>query len=164
MTPFLIALLAGLLVAGALTIVYRERRQHFRRAVELTAAGALVVAGYAMWISGGELQRADAAIVGLHRLQMIEAAGSFRLEGQVQNRSENLHIVTLPVRLRVEDCPAAGDCTTLHEETAEVPVSVGPGETVAFRRVYAATAGPAHGTRRWRVWYGDPRVNEARAR
>lgn len=172
MTPFLLTLLTALLVAGGLTIVYRDYRPRFRRAVELTLAAGLIVAGYVMWVSGGELQRIDASQITLSDLRMTEVAGSFRLEGRAHNSSTTHRISTLPVRLLVEDCNAAGVCRVVHDETAEVTISIGPGESAVLRRVYvghAAAPGPAAAgaspvTRRWRVGHGAPRASLAPVR
>lgn len=171
MTPFLLTLLVALLVAGGLTLIYRDYRPRFRRAVELTVATGLIVASYVMWVSGGELKRIDASQVSLSGLRMTEVAGSFRLEGRVHNHSTTHRISTLPVRLLVEDCNAAGVCRAVHDETAEVTISIGPADSAELRRVYVAQAavvapagdaGPL--TRRWRVGHGDPRASLAPVR
>lgn len=173
MTPFLLTLLVALLVAGGLTIVYRDYRPRFRRAVELTVAGGLMVAAYVMWVSGGELKRIDASQVSLGELRMIEAAGSFRLEGRVHNLSTTHRISTLPVRLLVEDCNGAGVCRPVHDETAEVTISISPGDSAELRHVYVARArvaapgGDPAATplqRRWRVGHGAPRASVAPVR
>lgn len=173
MTPFLLTLLVALLVAGGLTLIYRDYRPRFRRAVELTVATGLIVASYVMWVSGGELKRIDASQVSLSGLRMIETAGSFRLEGQAHNHSTTHRISTLPVRLLVEDCNSAGVCRPVHDETAEVTISISPDASAGLRHVYvaraqvAAAGGDPAATplqRRWRVGHGAPRASLAPVR
>ncbi|MFZ5722912.1 MAG: hypothetical protein ACOY33_04560 [Pseudomonadota bacterium] len=164
MTPFLIATLLALFIVGGLGAVYRRGdRRRFRQALGGSIAVVVLAAVYAVWISGGERTRIEAAQVALADLRLVEVAGSFRLEGRIQNRSATHTITSVPVRLRVEDC-AGDNCRTVHDETADVLLSVPPGGTAGFHRVYAATAGQPQGTRRWEAEAGAPRAFEAESR
>lgn len=161
MTPFLLATLFALLIVGGLFHVYRMGNpQLFRKALASAAGAVLLAVVYAVWISGGELGRVGSDQVGLSELRIVEAAGSFRLEGRATNRSATHTLVSLPLHLVVEDCQAAGACEVVHDETREVLVTIPPGAIVPFNTVYAASAGPVRGERRWRVSAGAPRADE----
>lgn len=161
MTPFLFATLLALLIVGGLFHVYRKGNPLlFRKALAGAAATVVFVAAYAAWISGGELGRIAADQVALSDLRIVEAAGSFRLEGRASNRSATHTLLSLPLHLLVEDCVAGGDCEVVHDETREVLVTIPPGGSVAFNTAYAATAGPPRGERRWRVAARAPRADE----
>lgn len=164
MTPFLIATLFALVGVGTLALLYRRgEMRRFRQVLVGGTVAAVLVVSYLGWVSGGKLDRIDAAQVALSDLRMTEAAGSFRLEGRVQNRSAVLTIASVPVRLIVEDCVAgdtgpAGACHVVFDDTAEVTVTVPPGGSNDFRRIYTATTGSARGTRRWHATPGAPRA------
>lgn len=171
MTPFLIATLLALIVVGALGLIYRRGDMRlFRKALIGSAVAVLLVTGYLAWISGGKLDRIGADQVVLGDLRMVEAAGSFRLEGHVRNRSSTHTLVSVPIRLRVEDCAAgaapAATCPTVYDHRVEVPMTVGPGADVEFRHVFvpATPIGSPAGVRRWHAEAGNPRAYEIKPR
>lgn len=160
MTAFLAAILLGLIVGGALVVVWREQRQWFRQAVT-AAAGVCILAGAYVWLvmHGHELL-GDRASVGFSGLRVVEVAGSFRLGGEVINRSQDHAISAVPLTLLVERCDDAR-CDTLREVDSTLVMSVPPGETRPFSLVFSTSTLPPGGPLSFRLAHEGPRTHRA---
>lgn len=163
MTPFLLATLFALVAGGGLAIVWRERRALFARTLAAVIAVAALALGYVWWVEQGYTLTGERGIVTLSDLKLEQVAGSYRLQGQVNNASPELAVSAVPVRLRVSDCPDAAtttSCSEFLDMTQPLLVSVTPGGSRPFILVFNATPTTIHGTLRWQAEPGAPRTNK----
>jgi hypothetical protein len=163
MTAFLISTLLALLLGGALSVVWRERREQFPKALAVASALALSVSGYAWWITHGHEITGDEALISLTDLKVLEVAGSHRVSGVIRNNSADRAISTVPLILQIEQCasPAVGDCQLLHEAEQTLVMSVPPGESRQFVLTFNTPRLPRHAVLKFRVDHAGPRTHRA---
>jgi len=161
MTAFLVATLLALVTAGALTVIWRERRAQFRRALAIAVGLALLLAGYAWWATHGHEVTGDEALVQLADLRVTEVAGSHRVTGTLRNVAADRAISAVPLRLLVDDCDGS-TCRRLLAIERSLVISVPPGEQRPFVAVFNTPALAPSGTLQFRVDHLGPRTHSAR--
>jgi hypothetical protein len=161
MTAFLAATLLALVTAGALTVVWKERREQFRPALMLAVGIAAVLAGYAWWATHGHAVTGDEDLVQLTDLKIVAVAGSQRVTGTLHNLGHDRSISAVPLVLLVDDCRDAV-CTRLAEIERPLVISVPPAEQRPFVAVFNTPALSPAGTLHFRVDHRGPRTHPAR--
>lgn len=163
MTAFLIATLLALLVAGALVIIWRERREQFRRAVAIAGGIVLLVGGYVWLVTHGHELLGDENAVTLTDLRIEPVAGSFRLTGKARNNSSDRRVSAIPLTLLIEQCPGKpGEaCELLRDSEQNLLIAIPPAEVRPFVIVFSTTTLPHDQPLHFRVAHGGPRTHEA---
>lgn len=166
MTPFLIATLLSLLVAGGLVLVFREHRQYFRQALAGVAGMTVLIVLYVIWVSYGALSRIDATSVALANIRLENVAGAWRVRTSVHNRSAEFTVSTVPLRLLIEDCitvantiaNTAPGCEPIDDKTVEVIVSIPPQQTRDIYAIFPMKSVVPEGKARYKVSAGKPKA------
>ena len=85
------------------------------------------------------------------RLDRPQYGSSYQLTGRVRNRSERFEIGSLRLRVVLQDCLGANDCSIVGDTIAWVFVSVPPGQTRAIDdSVHFSDVPPFRGNFAWR--------------
>lgn len=161
MTAFLAATLLALVTAGALTVIWKERREQFRRALLVAVGAAAALAGYAWWVTHGHEVTGDEDLVQLTDLKITAVAGSQRVTGVVHNGSHDRAISAVPLVLLVDDCRDAV-CTRVAEIERPLVISVPPAEQRPFVAVFNTPVLSPAGTLQFRVDHRGPRTHPSR--
>ena len=115
-------IVAGLLIAGAVVLIVMEQRET-RQETEQSLTR----------IQPSELQLTDVALNPGY-------ANSFRLAGRVINRSPRHTVSGIAFKVKVEDCPVAGQqagCVTIGEGRARIAPTIPPGHARDFDELVA---------------------------
>lgn len=110
-------IVAGLLVVGALVLIFVEQRQTREETEDSLTR-----------IRAAELQLTDVQLKPGY-------ANSFRLAGRVVNRSPRFTLTGLTFKVKVEDCPlqpAQAACVTIGEGRTSIAPTVPPGHARDF--------------------------------
>ena len=92
-------------------------------------------------ISPTEIELAD--------LQFRQDYGT-KLTGKIKNKSSKFTLTNVDLKLTFTDCIAPANCEIVGETTADIYLSVPPGQIRYFEdSVYPSEMGPAHGERSW---------------
>lgn len=126
----------GLLVAGALLLVFIEQRSTQHEAEDSLTR-----------IRAAELQFTDVVLKPGY-------ANSFRLAGRVINRSPRFTLTGIAFKVTVEDCPvdpAQGGCVTIGEGRTNIAPTVPPGHARDFDELVAfdKTSPTVRGRMQW---------------
>lgn len=163
MTAFLVATLLALVIAGSLTVVWREHREQFRRALAVAAGVVVLVSSYAWWVTHGYEIAGDQSVITLSELKLTEVAGSRRVTGIVSNLSRDQVVSAVPLVLQADDC--RGDqCERLVEVERTLVISVPPGEQRPFVAVFNTPQLVAQGDLVFHVVHEGPRTHQTTPR
>ena len=113
---------AGLLIVGAVVLIVMEQRETRKETEESLTR-----------IQPSELQLTDVVLNPGY-------ANSFRLAGRVINRSPRHTVSGVAFKVKVEDCPAAGQpaaCVTIGEGRARIAPTIPPGHARDFDELVA---------------------------
>lgn len=164
MTPFLVATLLALLVAGTLAVLYREDRRRFRLALSATIAVVAVVVAYLV-LHAHRAGNSEVEVT-FSGLRLEAVAGSYRVSGRVDNPAGELAVSSLDATLKVEHCPAGASCSSVLSATQRLRLSVPPGTSRAFVLTFPVPPGtPGYGADvRWSLSPGAPTTHRAVSR
>ncbi len=162
MTPFLIATLLSLLLAGGLVLVFREYRQYFRQTLAAVVGLTILIILYVVWVSHGMLSRIDVTTVALENIKLESIAGAWRVRTSVRNRSAEFAVSAVPLRLLIEDCVATANtaprCKPVDDKTVEVIVSIPPQQARNIDAVFPIERVLLQGQARYKVSAGEPKA------
>jgi hypothetical protein len=133
-------------------IVFPGVRKVLLAVIAIAALGLLVLYLNSEREEAASTSRVKASEVEISDLRLGRAqyGSSYQLTGRVRNLSPRFTVTSLRLRVLLQDCLAANDCSTVGDSTAYVSLSVPPSQTRAIDdSVHSSDVPPLRGTFRW---------------